>query len=363
MGEEMNTEFQTFLENWGIESTKLGIGGDDIDADEAWELFLHLRDSARDSVQNSSSLWEDAPVVAEDDPFEEAVTPSVGEEKITAAEVYGVSFPQTLTSSSSGSLVVEPRRLSQEELIYKRFELALPKGLPKPRVLRIKEVFERATGAPSLLDLIPHLRERLPQNAERADFIKVNTANANFVMTMAEESGVVDSHVVNARLQVETVSGGLDSALEFYDEGFEKYGLVPNGYSDRLVLQMLVSNRRFSRALAFKEKVESQGRPVDLLAYGSLIEYCANRGQAGSAMMLLGECVAVHEGEKPGERQLSMLRKVFRNKLSDRIGELEALIGKDPLEWLRHGESELKREMSFSSRKNVRKGMDRMNQI
>ena len=105
------------------------------------------------------------------------------------------------------------------------------------------------------------------------------------------------------------------------------------------------------RALDFKEKnVEAKGKTLDLLSYGSLIEHYGNHGQVGSAMMALKECIKVH-GAPPGEKCLSKLRLTCRQKeITEEVG-LEQLIGKDPLEWLREGEGQLKREFSRKGRR------------
>lgn len=116
---------------------------------------------------------------------------------------------------------------------------------------------------------------------------------------------------------------------------------------------MLVDKRDVTRALDFKEnQVESSGRKLDLLSYGSLVEHYGNRGQIGSAMIALKECVKVH-GSPPGERSLKMLRQECRTKdITEQVG-LENLIGKDPLEWLREGEGKLKREHSKKGNRNL----------
>ena len=115
---------------------------------------------------------------------------------------------------------------------------------------------------------------------------------------------------------------------------------------------MFLKHRRFSRCLAFKQQVEEQGRKLDLLAYGPLIDHCSKHGQLGSALMILKECIRFH-GAPPGEAYLTELRKICRQEdLEEEVG-LEALIGEDPLEWLRHGEAVLRRERSKKGRRNV----------
>ena len=92
-------------------------------------------------------------------------------------------------------------------------------------------------------------------------------------------------HLLNGMLQVEANAGSLDRAIAYHEDEFARKKIRPTPYSDRLVLQMLVKNNRISRALTFKDKVERQGRHLDLASYGSLIEHYGNHGQLGSALI------------------------------------------------------------------------------
>ena len=115
---------------------------------------------------------------------------------------------------------------------------------------------------------------------------------------------------------------------------------------------MLTDVRDIVGALKFKDEVESRGQPLDLLAYGSLIEYYGNHKQIGSAINTIKECISVH-GSVPGEKSLKKIRVTCRQEeLEDELG-LEELIGKDPTKWFREGESELKREYSKKGRRNL----------
>ncbi len=137
-----------------------------------------------------------------------------------------------------------------------------------------------------------------------------------------------------------------------------------NAFSDRTVFQMLIEKKDISRALDFKEtKVEAQeGRKLDLLSYGSLIEHYGNKAQIGSAMIALKECIKVH-GSPPGEKSLSKLRLECRRKdLTKEVG-LEKLIGKDPLEWMREGEGQFKREHSKRGNRNLLIAKNKLLQI
>jgi hypothetical protein len=104
---------------------------------------------------------------------------------------------------------------------------------------------------------------------------------------------------------------------------------------------MFLEQRRFHRCLAFKQKVEERGRNLDILAYGTLIEYCSKHRQLGSALMFLKECIRIN-GAPPGEAYVKQLRILCRQEeVQEEVG-LEAMIGEDPIAWKRHGELILK---------------------
>lgn len=116
---------------------------------------------------------------------------------------------------------------------------------------------------------------------------------------------------------------------------------------------MLIDKSQISRALDFKEnKIEKFGKNIDLLSYGSLIDYYGRHAQIGSAIMAIKECINVH-GAPPGEKSLSKLRLLCRQ--SETIDEvmLKDLIGDDPLEWIREGERIYKREFSKKGNRQI----------
>ena len=97
--------------------------------------------------------------------------------------------------------------------------------------------------------------------------------------------------------------------------------------------------------MAFKRKVESEGREINLLSYGSLVEYCAKRDELGSALMLTRECFKVH-GSIPNKSSLKHMRILLRRYHMDEDPEILRLVGKDPDAWYKRGNAELKRERS-----------------
>ncbi len=86
---------------------------------------------------------------------------------------------------------------------------------------------------------------------------------------------------------------------------------------------MLVRNNRLSRALAFKQKVEEDGRHLDVISYGTLIEHYGNHGKLGSAMLVLKECLQVH-GAPPGSKSLAKLRLLCRqNDMESKLRQIQ----------------------------------------
>ena len=245
------------------------------------------------------------------------------------------------------------KQLFEDEQSYMIEELkSVLIGMPDRRIKKVADAFRKNLGYPSMLQLIPILRENMPERVTLEWLKRKNVQNAFFVMEKAKEDGLADVHMLNGMLQVECGTGSIDRALACHEARFKFYGLVPNEYSDRLVLQMLIKNKRLSRALRFKEKVEESGRMLDILSYGSLIEHYAKHRQIGSALMMLKECVAVHDSP-PTEHSLNALRRLCRHQhLTEKVGLVE-LAGPDPLRWLREGEATLKREYSKKGRRDV----------
>lgn len=204
-----------------------------------------------------------------------------------------------------------------------------------------------------MLQLVPILRENMPPVCLPGWLKRKNRHDAQTALLQAEKEGLVDLHVLNNFLEMEATMGSIDRVLEFHDKEFKRHRIAPNPFSDRLVLQMLVKQNRYSRALKFKEEVESQGRTLDLLSYATLIEHCGNHSHLGSALMMLRECISVH-GSPPGERQVQQIRRICRREGLEKEVGLRELIGEDPLEWLKEGQAKRKREKSKKGNRLVR---------
>ena len=265
------------------------------------------------------------------------------------SEDVSASFPVESDNSKDMASIVEGKSALDYDL--EDLEAVLP-GMPRNRLVKVREAFAATLSYPSMITLVPLLRENMPNRVDNAWLKRRNILNAYFCVQKAKEDNLVDCHMVNGMLQVVTSAGKVGRALAVHDEQFKGYGVEPNEYSDRLVLQMLVNNKRLSRALEFKEKIESDGRKMDLASYGSLIEYYAKREQVGSALMMLQECVQVH-GSPPKEGDMAYLRLLCRQQDILKETGLVDLAGADPVEWLRHGEAKLKREKSKAGRRGV----------
>lgn len=133
----------------------------------------------------------------------------------------------------------------------------------------------------------------------------------------------------------------------------------PPSSSERTIIEMLVSCNQITEALDFKQKIENKGKRLDLLSYGSLIEYFGNNNQIGSAVALIKECKSIH-GSPPGEKCLKQIRIKSRQQGLEKTLDLESLIGKDPLYWIKKGENELKREYSKKGRRQIQHAANKL---
>jgi len=281
-------------------------------------------------------------------------------EEVTSVVNESGSLSALTVSENKDSFVDEniyslTKRVDEEdEYELDEFEKAMPPGLPQPRIDKLRKAFESNLAEPSMLELIPILRENMPEDAGLHWLQKKNLQNAYFVMEKAEEEGLVDTRLMNNMLKVIANANFIGKALSYHEVQYQLRGLEPDSLSDRVIIEMLVRNKRLSRALEFKEKVIEQqhGRYLDLHGYGSLVEYYGKHHQLGSALLILKECIDVH-GYPPNESALSKIRLMCRQRNLEQEVNLEAMIGKDPLAWLRHGEANLKREMSRKGRRQV----------
>ncbi len=99
-------------------------------------------------------------------------------------------------------------------------------GMPQPRIKRVRKEFKSTLGDPSMLRLIPMLRENMPDIIEPKWLKEKNVRDARFVMDKAKEDGVVDIHLMNSMLQVLAKSNNIDEALAFHDEQYALHNMV-----------------------------------------------------------------------------------------------------------------------------------------
>jgi hypothetical protein len=109
--------------------------------------------------------------------------------------------------------------------MIEQLKLALP-GLPMRRIVKIVKVYNSTLGTPSMLSLLPILRETMPDHLSVKWLRKVNRQNAEFVLQKAIENGTVDRPILDTMLQVKSTSGALDGTIEFYEEQYRKQKMV-----------------------------------------------------------------------------------------------------------------------------------------
>jgi hypothetical protein len=360
--------FDLFLQELKEEAAKNGETFD-LNEDEARELFDLMQEEFLSELEGEEGFVDPEKTMNADQDSEEShlslhhISEDGDNNKEHSLEDLldsgGASVDPTLapikyTQTALSGLQQDPDRLAKIQAL----QVVLP-GLPMSRINKVINAFEKTLGYPSMLTLVPILRETMPDYVPSRWLKQNNNANAEFALRKASEDNVVDSSMLNSMLQVKANYGFIQGALDFHANEYNKHGLSPSAYSDRIVLQMLVSNDRLSRALEFKQFVEAQGRQADLASYGSLVQYYSRHNQLGSALLMLKECIQTH-GAPPSEFFLSDLRKLFKKQQVSHILRLEDMIGNDPIEWLKHGERYLKREKSKKGRRDVLYAQNRL---
>mmetsp|Transcript_49387 Transcript_49387/g.119784 ORF Transcript_49387/g.119784 Transcript_49387/m.119784 type:complete len:1278 (-) Transcript_49387:110-3943(-) len=356
---EMPEDFDRFLAEMKKEAKNQGQDADFEEA-ELREFYDLMKDenSKLGDVPDEDVAAHARPVEGEDRQINDL------QSELVDNDVSSSLAPSNLDSDQDPVAVVhetglDPKLagLSQSQIAkVEELQIAIP-GLPVGRAKRIIQTFEGTLGAPSLLSLVPHLRENMPGYVSSSWLKRTNISNAEFAMGKAIEDGVVDISLMNSMLEAKCSAGSIDEALAYHEE-FSAHKLNPNAYSDRLVVQMLLDCNRQSRALKFKEDIESNGRTLDLAGYGSFIQYYSRRNRLGPSLMLLNECMSVHKAP-PSEFYLSQLRVLCRqNGVEDEVG-LQEMVGEDPIAWLKHGERFLRREKSKKGNRDINRAYNR----
>ena len=102
----------------------------------------------------------------------------------------------------------------------------LLEGFPEKRIEKVREIMKSNVGPPSMLQLIPILRENNPEFISKSWLKRKNLLDANHVMHSAEERGIVDKHLLTSMFEVIAKSGSVDKALAFHEEEFSKRNIV-----------------------------------------------------------------------------------------------------------------------------------------
>ena len=270
----------------------------------------------------------------------------------TPTDISNIGQSKTVDTTDAQQMLLS--QLHQDNFHISELKQALP-GMPVSRLEKLSEEFERVLSYPSVLRLSVAVRENMPDAFSPQCLVRKNLVDAKFVFSQAASEGLVDIHLLNGMLQVQANAGRIEPALRFYDTEFAKHGVMPTTHSDRLVIEMLVKKKRLSRAFKLKHDIEKQGRNLDLLSYGTLVEHYSKKCELGSALLLIKECMDIH-GSPPGEKSLKNVRELCRKRNLTKQLRLEQMLGKDPLEWIRHGEPLSKGKRSGS---NLMYGMNR----
>jgi len=272
-----------------------------------------------------------------------------GRALVDDSEDSGLPIEQYSVAKHQSDLIRE----HEEKYALDDFARAMPPGLPQNRIEKLRRVFESNLGYPNMLELIPLLRENMPERPPLSWLQKKNLQNAHFVMNRMQEKDLFNTtKSLNTALQVTATSNKLEKALSFHDIEFSRRGLKPDQFSDGIIIQMLLRNKRAARALQFKEKVEEEGRQLDLHSYGSFVQHFANHDELGSAMMFIKECISVHTFP-PAEGSISKVRLLCRQRNLNEKLQIESLLGPDPLEWLRRDKM-YKRDRSTKGMKGIK---------
>ena len=326
------------------------------------EAFDNSAPSAQQPLPEAKRSWEASAKPTEtmyaDDYIEWAASQDSQahsiEDAAQSTELSTIEQPNP-TITTSGNQQTLPPQLQEDSFHITELQQALP-GMPISRLEKVSEEFERVLSYPSILRLAVAIRENMPDAFSPQCLVRKNLADAKFVFSQAASEGLVDSHLLNGMLQVQINAGRVEPALRFYETEYAKNGVIPSTHSDRLVLEMLVKKKRLPRAFKLKQDIERDGRNLDLLSYGTLVEHFGKKGELGSALMLIQECIDIH-GSPPGEKSIRSVREMCQKRNLTKQVRLEKMVGKDPLEWIKRGEPLSKGKRRGS---NLMYGMNRL---
>ena len=280
------------------------------------------------------------------------------QDEVVAETVHDISTGKHLPNSldqkpNEFDETYQAKQKNEKEMRYEEELAELREILPMfsdQRLRRILDVFREELGDPSLIDLVLVVRERMPDYINDVWLRKMSNLTASYLMAEAEQEDLVDVSFLNSILAMIASSGRINDAIAFHQTEFKRRNLKPTDYSDRLVFQMFLKLNRFQRAMSFKRRLERVSRKIDIASYGSLVEYCAERGQVGSALMFIRECINVH-GTHPDEAALKRLRRLLNEAGIDDDPDVLSMIGEDPLYWIRLRGPEMRLQRQRKGRK------------
>ena len=143
-------------------------------------------------------------------------------------DILGSSNKNTLHDSN-----ILPQQIQHDhipKILSKRepdiFDASLPSDMPKKVVNKIRKAFQATTAEPSLTELVPILRETLPDYLPLWWLKQKNVRDARFAIAKANEENLINAHVLNGMLQVESKANNIDKAIAFHSDQFPLSGLV-----------------------------------------------------------------------------------------------------------------------------------------
>jgi hypothetical protein len=231
------------LEDSGIDMPPGEPFSESAEGDDLREVDDIIRDMKDESLHGFGSELEDA--VAEAGPLSSADQQEEAgimiSKSVEGASDTDLSSAISTVDSVDGPVVREDqdpttvwnsaeewalRGLDPEEVMkIKELQAALP-GMPLNRIKKVLSAFDMTLGSPSMLTLVPILRETMPDYLTSGWLKRSNTKNAEFVLQNASGDGLVDTSLLNSMLQVKTSSSSLDEAVRFHEEEFRKHQLV-----------------------------------------------------------------------------------------------------------------------------------------
>jgi len=216
---------------------------EEISEDDAKELFLIVQEEFAAATQeqndhddvsafldfDNEDLNEIVDGKAEEQDDVEASNQVTGKESSLALMPNHIRFESSaprVDSAAPAETAAQLGGLGPDELDkIKELQAALP-GMPISRLKKVVRSFQDTLGYPSVLTLVPILRESLPDNLALGRLKRTNVMNAEFALQKAEDSGLVDRSVLTAMLQVKASSSSLDDAENFHKEAFRRYNVV-----------------------------------------------------------------------------------------------------------------------------------------